>query len=150
MTTIQWDLNRLKNDLLRENPFSMIVENDFQDMDFNTQASVFMQKEINITDIMDTTNNKFNETLVTNRFHNQKNTLLCASISTISCLRSAAGRYLKSILKARGVDERDFMNDMNLSGQYSFNKMLTIFTSCVSLRSLDGLIINSKNKIIPR
>jgi len=44
-----------------------------------------------------------------------------------------------------GVDPTLVKTDLENTQTFSFNKMLTLFTGCVSPRSLDGLILNSRN-----
>ena len=135
-------MNNIKTDLLQEQPFSMNVQNRFENISANTQASVFLQREIEITTSMFTGGKQITGELVTRFTHDQMDTFLCASFSTISCLRSATTRYLVKKGKSRDLIRADLDE---LRGPFSHAKMLTLFTGCVSHRSMDGIILNSKN-----
>jgi len=110
----------------------------------NTQNSVFVQAEIeNFTTEFTTGKIVTNpgNALMTHRVHNQRVTNLCSSLSTVTTVRGAALLYLTEI----GNNENQIRAELeNGQGQFSFNKMLTLFAGCISPRSLDGLIINSK------
>ena len=111
-----------------------------------TQKSVFLQKEIeDFTTEMKANKNLTiaGKALITHRVHSQRSAGLCVSFSTITCIRGAILRFL--IVKRN--PESKIKHDLENVTQFSFNKMLTLFTGCVSPRSLDGLVKNAKNKI---
>ena len=110
----------------------------------NTQNSVFLQKEIEVFATEVTTGKNLTapgNALMTHRVHDQRTTNLCVSFSTMTAVRGAAMNYLVN----KGANQDQLRNELENDNQFSFNKMLTLFTGCVSPRSLDGLIINSKN-----
>ena len=109
-----------------------------------TQHSVFLQKEIEeFATEMKTDKNLIlpGNVMITRRVHDQRLTGLCVSFSTITIVRGALINHLDKI----GVDPTVVKTDLENTQTFSFNKMLVIFTGCVSPRSLDGLILNSKN-----
>ena len=74
-------------------------------------------------------------TLVTHRVHDQRRTNLCASFAGTSTLRGAA----KRLLRHKGKSLQQISDDLEaVQGDFTFNKMLTLLTGCVSPRSLDG------------
>ena len=80
---------------------------------------------------------------MTHRVHDQRLTGLCTSFSTVSTLRAATIRFM---VNNHGINRDQVRGDLEIrGGQYSFEKMLTLFTGCVSLRSMDGIILNSQN-----
>ena len=78
---------------------------------------------------------------ITHRVHDQRMTSLCVSFATTTTVRGASINYLTN----HGHPEDQIRNELENDFQFSFTKMLTIFTGCISPRSLDGLIINSRN-----
>ena len=107
MATVKWEMNNIKTDLLQEQPFSMNVQNRFETISANTQASVFLHREIEINTSMFTDGKQITGELITRFTHDQNMTFLCASFSTISCLRSATMRYLVEKGKSRDLIRAD-------------------------------------------
>ena len=63
-------------------------------------------------------------------------------ILTTASLRSALMRYLS----LKGIPRDRVKSDLDkLDGDYSFYKMLTLFTGCISIRNMEGLVKNSIN-----
>ena len=126
-------------------PFDMKVTTTYGDVEQNTQQSVFLQKEI-LTFTSQFTAGKDlpnpGAAVMTHRIHDQKNTNLCASFAGTTTLRAAAKRFLIS----NGITLQQISDDLEaVQGHFTFNKMLTLLTGCVSPRSLDGLLVNSQN-----
>jgi len=131
-----------KTDICSLPPFSLGVGNNY-DVGDNTQKSVYLQKEIEefTTEFGKNLPNPAGD-LITNRVHDQRKTNLCASYAGTSTLRAAAKRFL--LMKGNTLQE--ISDDLEaVDGSFTFNKMLTLLTGCVSPRSLDGLIVNSQN-----
>ena len=108
-----------------------------------TQNSVFVQREIEqFTTELTTGKNLTNpgNMMMTHRVHDQRNTNLCTSFSTVSVVRGSAINYMRT----KGANHTKFRNDLERNNEFSFNTMLTLFTGNVSPRSLDGLIKNSR------
>ena len=112
---------------------------NFQDVGERTQCSVVLHKEIEAA--TEHLRHKIPNRLATQTVHDQMGTHLCTSFATISTLRAAQIRYLS---KKRHFNPKDLRKQMKgWKGDFSFNNYLTLFTGCVSLRNLEGLIINS-------
>ena len=110
----------------------------------DTQHSIFLQKEIEeFTTEMKTDKHLPNprNAPITHRVHDQRTTSLCVSYSTTTILRGA----VIHILVKNGQNDAQIRADLENTNDYSFTKMLTLFTGCVSPRSLDGLVFNSRN-----
>jgi len=104
-----------------------------------TQCSVYLQNEIVIeTDY----HRRLSNTIGTHVVREQYDTYLCTSYAMMSTLRSAQMTFLVQNEKCGNIDE--VRNLISISdGEYSFNKFVTLFTGCVSPRSLEGLVHNS-------
>merc|ERR1712130_511431 len=90
---------------------------------------------------------------VTKGVHGQKNTNLCVSITSMTMIRSALKRYLVEYINLSPVQVQQLESDLeDWNGFLSFKKMIRIFTGCVSVRSLEGLVRNSllSDKFIAR
>jgi len=126
-------------------PFSQhIPQATFNQIDENTQNSVFHQREIEELSTHFTIGKNLTNpgnAFITHRVHDQRLTSLCVSYATVTAVRGATIR----VLIARGIRENEIRNQLENVDEYSFNKMLTLFTGCISPRSLDGLILNSRN-----
>ena len=126
-------------------PFAQpIPQATFNQVDENTQNSVFHQREIEELSTHFTIGKNLTNPgngFITHRVHDQKLTSLCVSFSTVTTVRGATIR----VLIARGFPDDEIRNQLENVDEYSFNKMLTLFTGCISPRSLDGLILNSRN-----
>jgi len=70
-----------------------------------------------------------------------RTTALCVSYCTTTIVRGAA----IDILAKNGGNSAQIRADLENTQNFSFNKMLTLFTGCVSPRSLAGLVFNSRN-----
>ena len=120
------------------------VQGTFGQVEDNTQSSVFLQHEIEEFTTEFTAGKNLTTpgaAFITHRVHDQRMTNLCTSYATTTLLRSASMRYLVS--QDYAFDQ--IRDDLENVDEFSHSKMLTIFTGCVSPRSLDGLIINSRN-----
>jgi len=128
-------------------PFTLQLQGTFRQVGDNTQNSVFLQQEIRqfTTEIQLNTAGKNltnpGAAFITHRVHGQRATSLCVSFATTTTVRGASINYLTN----HGHPEDQIRNELENDFQFSFTKMLTIFTGCISPRSLDGLIINSRN-----
>ena len=110
----------------------------------DTQHSSMLQKEIEeFTTEMKTDKDLPNpgSAPITHRVHDQRTTALCVSYSTTTIVRGA----VIDILVKHGKTDAQIRADLEDTPNFSFNKMLTLFTGCVSPRSLDGLVLNSRN-----
>ena len=107
----------------------------FDLVDENTQGSVLMQKEIEYASQFYTTQKRLTSIAITQNIHNQKDSNLCTSIA-VTWRRYDLHR--REIAKNTVIQDQD-----NIEGLFSFDKCLTLFTGCVSPRSLDGIIVNS-------
>jgi len=135
-----------KPDICSLPPFSMAVKTNYDNVGEQTQNSVFVQRNIEeFTTEVRTGKNLTNRAsgLVTDRVHNQRQTNLCASFAGMTTIRGAAKRFLIS----KGITLHQISADLEaVQGDFSFTKMLTLLTGCVSPRSLDGLVTNSLNE----
>jgi len=126
-------------------PFTQpLIQGTFGKVADNTQNSVFLQQEIQQFTTQFTTGKNLTNpgaALITHRIHDQRATGLCVSFSIVSTVRGASLQYLAT----HGHPEDQIRADLENLDEFSFNKMLTIFTGCVSPRSLDGLLINSRD-----
>ena len=123
----------------------MVVSTNYAIVGDHTQNSVFVQKEIEEFTTEFTTRKNLTRTgcgLITNRVHNQRRTNLCTSYGGTTTLRGAAKRFLVTHLNPLQHISQDLEA---VQGEFTFNKMLTLVTGCVSPRSLDGLVVNSHN-----
>mgnify|MGYP000381406996 CR=1 FL=1 len=139
-------MTKAKKEIIGWRVFSIqnpVLRTAFAAVNANTQKSCFLQREIE----QFTTEMKPDKNLptignapITRRVHDQRLTNLCVSYSIVSTLRGAATNHLTD----KGINQNEIRNDLENVAQFSFTKMLTLFTGCVSPRSLDGLIVNSK------
>ena len=127
-------------------PFSMKVTTQFNDVADDTQNSVFLQKEIlTFTSQFTAGKNLPNPgaAVMTHRIHDQNNTNFCASFASTSVLRGAAMGFLMS----KGNSQQQITADLeDRKGKFAHSDMMTLLTGCVSPRSLDGIIENSKDQ----
>ena len=123
--------------------FSQNPQNrQFQDINENTQWSCYLQREIAQSSTMLKTDKRIGSSRMTSFAHDQKHTMLCTSYSVMSGIRCSG----MSFLGQRGVNRVAVLADLeDLSGEFSFHKMLTLYTGTVSIRNLDGIIENSKD-----
>jgi len=138
---VKANMNNIKQNLLTETPLDIAPPNQLGNIPSETQASVFLHREIKIKSKMISNGTKISDTLLT-KVHDQGETFLCSSFSTVSCARRAAIRYLEK----QGHQVKHIQDDLNNDkGKYSHAKMLTVFTGCVSIRNMDGLVSNSQH-----
>ena len=134
-----------KPDICSLPPFNMVVTTNYANVGDATQSSVFVEKKIEEFTTEFRTGKKLTNRasgIITDRVHNQRQTNLCASFAGTTTIRGAAKRFLLS----NGITLQHISDDLEaVQGVFTFNKMLTLLTGCVSPRSLDGLLVNSQN-----
>ena len=134
-------MNTYKTDITAINPISYFEISSFDTVADNTQASVNMQKEIQYASNFYTGHKMITSTgPMTNKIHDKRHTNLCSSIAVTSALRAAQLNFLDN----KGKDKRMVRQELDdITGNFSFDKMLVLFTGCVSPRSMDGIVCNS-------
>ena len=107
-----------------------------RDISENTQNSVDVMTEL------ENYLTKIGTSFVVNtdgtHIHDQKRTNLCHSYSTISGLKQLMRKFLEN--EVSDISARKLvLKSMNERGDCSFNRMLSVFVSCVSPRTFEDL-----------
>ena len=140
-----------KTEIVALQPFSFPNPNpriNFAQVSAETQNSVIVQKEIeefaaDLTIGKNLTN--AGNVMMTHRVHDQRTTGLCTTFAVTTAVRGAVINYFGNQQGGhnKNLIIRIIRNDLEKLAEFSFNRMLTLFTGNVSPRSLDGLIKNS-------
>ena len=128
-----------KAEILRQiQPFSFPNPNPriiFAQVEDKSQNSVLVQKEIEEFSAELTTGKNLTNpgnVMMTHRVHDQRTTGLCTTFSVTTAVRGAAINYFGN----QPANQTQVRNDLENLTEFSFNKMLTLFTGNVSPRRL--------------
>lgn len=133
-------IGSLKQQLIQNGGFGNIEFSNFSfSVSENTQQSMYLEGEIRQILSSWSTNLTLHQFRITNKIHDQSLTNLCHSFATVTCLRAAIMFYLESL----NIDYEVVRTKLDRLEEFRFEKLLCVFTGCISPRSLDGIIINS-------
>ena len=137
--------------ILRRNFDSILSElstihSNSEDVDINVNVSEQTQASVNaLTDV----EKFFSQTTCNDqtKFHNQKNTNLCHSYSTMSALRFVLGKFFVGKIKNKTL-LTSVLKTLKPRKKSSFYKMLAVFIGCINPRTFESMFKNGVDKQI--